>query len=155
MTNKEIANEIKKIRLERCKSLLQMSKLLKVASSTIFFSEAGKLGKNVLDKYNEIFGTNFQLDEKLCSKCGKEMTLNSRNKWRCKECYDLTWRRKQEFNQNPITYKTRLMICLAVYDKEPLEIVAKDLNRPIEQCEEILKECKKNGFYRKIIMRCR
>ena len=51
------------------------------------------------------------------------------------------------YNPNPVTDTTRLLVCTSHYEGEDMRIIADILNRPPEQIEQILSECRKTGYY--------
>lgn len=59
-------------------------------------------------------------------------------------------KQKKRYNQNPITYNTRVIICCSIFRGESIKQIAKDLERPEECIAGILQQCIKSGFYWRI-----
>ena len=57
---------------------------------------------------------------------------------------------RKKKNPNPITYSTKVILCSAILRGESLVQVAKDTNRPENQMEKLLEECKLDGTFDRI-----
>ena len=54
-----------------------------------------------------------------------------------------------QYNPNPITLTTHMLVCRYYYEGSSIKVIANQLNRPENVIEEILSECIENGNYYK------
>ena len=72
---------------------------------------------------------------------------HGRRKTRVKKATPAVRRVKKAYNPNPVTDSTQLLVCTSHYEGDDMRMIADLIGRPMEQIEQILADCRENGYY--------
>ena len=154
-----LSEQLKQLRIEKNLTQVELAKILKLSETVICRAEYNDYTQKTLDRYNNYFGTSFQINEnqkiiRKCKQCECEIGSVTKNNI-CKSC------REKQIKSLKITYDTKMMICIEYYKleiknmdtKQKLKYISRLVEQPINIVARVLLRCNRNGKYQEFVNR--